>query len=63
MGSFFILGEERVVEQRIPVILCDKTMANNLMYILNDDIQNYKIKISGWKVWTLNFMNQQIKIH
>ena len=31
----------------------------------NDDTQNYlflKITICGWNVWTLNLMNQPIKI-
>ena len=40
-------------------------MADELIYILNDDNQNYPIlyiQIIGWNVWTLNFMNQPIKI-
>ena len=44
----------------------DKTMANKLMYIPNDDKQNYLflyIKISGWSFWALNLMIQPIKIY
>ena len=45
----------------------DKTMADKLMYIINDDakLSYLYITISGSNVWTvtLNLMNQPINIH
>ena len=41
-------------------------MADKLMYIPNDDTQNYSfwsVRFRGWNVWKLNFMNQPIKIN
>ena len=40
-------------------------MTDKLIYILNDDtkITPSEITIIGWIVWTLNLMNQPIKIY
>ena len=43
----------------------DKKMVDKLKYILNNDKLNYpllRITVSDWNVWTLNVINQPIKI-
>ena len=62
----WIVGEHYCNYGDSPGIERDKTMAYKMMYIHNDDTQNYPylyIIISGLNVCTLNRMNQPIKFN